>query len=314
MNENNPTHPATAEQLEAMANALSACDQYQVLRRWQDFPTLQAAPEGAKLGLVVDTETTGKTATDRIIELGMVRFAFDAETGSVLGVLERFSALEDPGMPIPPEASAVNGITDEMVAGKRIDDAEVSRLAQDVSLVIAHNADFDRPKVEERFALFEALPWACSMSEVPWQEAGIETTKLKFIATELGHFYSAHRADADCEATLHALNTPLPKLGKTGLQFLLEAVTEIYSRLYASNSPFESKDTLKARGYRWSAGDQGAPKAWYTDLTGMDELEEEKAWLLKNVYKRSFSAQVQERDAYLRFSGRDAPFERIYSD
>jgi DNA polymerase-3 subunit epsilon len=53
--------------------------------------------------------------------------------------------LGKPGRPIPPEVTALTGITDAAVRGRRIDDARVAALAASASLVVAHNAAFDRP-------------------------------------------------------------------------------------------------------------------------------------------------------------------------
>ena len=72
----------------------------------------------------------------------------------------------------PPEAITVHHITDEMVKGKRFDDTAVAQLLEGVSLVIAHNAKFDRPFLETRFPLFIKTPWACSIRDVAWRDAG----------------------------------------------------------------------------------------------------------------------------------------------
>jgi hypothetical protein len=37
-------------------------------------------------------------------------------------------------------------------------------------------------------------------------------------------------------------------------------------RIWAEQAPFDLKDELKKRGYRWSSGDEGRPKAWYIDI------------------------------------------------
>ena len=61
--------------------------------------------------IAFDLETTGiQPKTDAIIEIGAVRFHGNKTVGT-------FCTLINPGRPIPPEASAVNGITDDMVAG-----------------------------------------------------------------------------------------------------------------------------------------------------------------------------------------------------
>ena len=86
-----------------------------------------------------DLETTGtKPAADMIVELGAVRF-------ENLSAVKGFGSLIDPGIPIPMDASAVNGITDDMVRGKpRIADilGEFAEFCGDLPLV-AHNAPFD---------------------------------------------------------------------------------------------------------------------------------------------------------------------------
>lgn len=57
-----------------------------------------------------DVETTGLVAgVDRVVELGAVAFQGDE-------VLDTFSRLVNPGVPMPPAAGRVNGITDEMLA------------------------------------------------------------------------------------------------------------------------------------------------------------------------------------------------------
>ena len=59
-----------------------------------------------------DLETTGTNPReDMIVEVGAV--LFDGEQA-----IKGYGVLVDPGIPIPPDASAVNGITDDMVRGK----------------------------------------------------------------------------------------------------------------------------------------------------------------------------------------------------
>ena len=86
-----------------------------------------------------DIETTGLTpVVDRIVEIGAVKF----RSGKVM---DTFQELIDPEMSISPDATAVNGITDEMVAGCPLIDQALPQfvdfLADFVS--IAHNAPFD---------------------------------------------------------------------------------------------------------------------------------------------------------------------------
>lgn len=89
--------------------------------------------------IAFDLETTGiQPKTDAVVEIGAVRFSGGRPAGT-------FCTLINPGRPIPPEASAVNGITDEMVADKPGIETVLTELAEfcgDLPLV-AHNAPFD---------------------------------------------------------------------------------------------------------------------------------------------------------------------------
>lgn len=300
-----------------IAKTLEGSPNHRVLRRFDpegDIPLLLEKPENAGVAVVMDTETTGKEPTDKIIELGMVSIAFDRETGAVLGVLDTFAQLEDPGMPIPPEATKVNHITDEMVRGKRIDDDEAVRFLANAELVIAHNSEFDRPKAEARLPFFKELPWACSWRQVDWDAEGISSGKLDYIAYRKGFFFEGHRTTIDCLVLTHLLSLPMESLGgRSALSALLGAFKQPSHRIWAVNSPFETKDKLKARGYRWSAGDRpGQEKAWYIDVPA-ESLLEEFAWLKADVFRgREVALPVDTLDAYTRFSERQGKRERQY--
>jgi DNA polymerase-3 subunit epsilon len=253
-------------------------------------------------GVVVDTETTGTNSDkDAIIELGMVLFEFDPETGIAYNVLDSFDQLEDPGFPIPPESTAVHGITDDMVTGKRIDDASVERFLDGVSLVVAHNSKFDRVFMEKRLPIFESLPWGCSFAQVDWNAEGIGSAKLEFIAYKYGMFYDAHRADVDCFALLEILQQTLPKSGELVLKSILNSLGQKSYTIYATGSPFETKDTLKARAYRWD----GDKKCWHTTVTGDDAIKAEVAWLKSSVYNgKPAKVEIGVHNCMSRFSSR----------
>ncbi|WP_306601620.1 exonuclease domain-containing protein [Geothrix sp. 21YS21S-2] len=89
--------------------------------------------------LVVDTETTGLSpSADRVVSVAGVW----VRTGE--GILRRESFLVDPGIPIPPEASAIHHIVDRHVAGAPAL-GEVLPVFQkgDFDAYAAHNAAFD---------------------------------------------------------------------------------------------------------------------------------------------------------------------------
>jgi len=289
----------------AAAALLEAHPDYRVLRRLRPAAEFGARPDGPVASAVVlDTETTGMSRdSDQIIELAVVRFEYAVESGEIFRVADSYSGLEDPGRPIPPESTAIHGITDSMVAGRRIDDARVAELVRDAALIVAHNATFDRPFVEERLPVFATLPWGCSLEQVPWAEEGFRGAKLEYLGWASGFFYDAHRGDADCRALLELLRRPLPKSGRIAFKRLLEAAAEPALRLWATGSPFDSKDLLRERGYRWDAD----KRCWHR-VVPKSAARDESEWLKVAVYGgRPAQIDVEVLDARVRFSARPGP-------
>ncbi|MBA4261642.1 MAG: DNA polymerase III subunit epsilon, partial [Comamonadaceae bacterium] len=256
---------------ENMARQLDQHPDYRVLRRLVPVLDYGSAPADISAGvqrvLVLDTETTGLShASDKIIELAMLLVQVDVSTGQPFGPVETFEGFEDPGMPIPEVAKQVTGISDDMVHGQRLDAAQVQALIARADLVLAHNAGFDRPFVEARFPGFAHKPWACSFADIDWKALGAESAKLSALAQDQGWFYDAHRALVDCHALLQVLGQRVGDDGGdgqlNGLQRLLAAAARPSFKLRATGSPFDSKDKLKARGYRWD----GEAKVWFCSL------------------------------------------------
>ena len=293
------------DDLEALAARLEASGDYKVLRRLRRAPRIERAalPEGAREAVVLDLETTGLEPTlDVPIEVGLVRFAYDPQ-GRILGVTDELSALEDPGRPLTPEVARITGITDADLEGQRFPDDRVSEVLDGAVLVIAHNAGFDRPFAERRWPALEGFPWACSLRDVPWRDGeGFDSGGLGALLHAYGVFFDGHRAVEDGYAVLDLLGRALPSDGELALNRLRRTAGAATVRVWAVKSPFESKDLLKARGYRWN----GAAKVWWTDVPE-EALEAERAFLASDVYPRGLPALPMLRvDARVRYSARVA--------
>lgn len=103
---------------------------------------LSGEPIAKREFIAFDLETTGlHPVSSRIIEIGAVRFRGDGE------VLGQFQQLIDPWCEISAGAMAVNGITNDMVAGQpAIDEVLpgfVDFIGQTPVVMMAHNAGFD---------------------------------------------------------------------------------------------------------------------------------------------------------------------------
>jgi DNA polymerase-3 subunit epsilon len=95
-----------------------------------------------------------------------------------------------------------------------------------------------------------------------------------------------------------------PHASGTALDAVLQTARKPTVRIWAPAAPFEHKDMLKARGYRWSDGSDGAPKAWWKDVAEA-MAEAELAFLRENVYQNDAVVLPTKRHTSLhRFSRR----------
>lgn len=76
----------------------------------------------------------------------------------------------------PKEVTNLTRITDEMVAGHKIDEAAV-KLSPDASLVIAHQCRFDRRFAERYWPTFVEKPVGIDkFSNIEWRNHGLRIT------------------------------------------------------------------------------------------------------------------------------------------
>jgi exodeoxyribonuclease X len=149
---------------------------------------------------VLDSETTGvDPEMDKVVEVAGVLL----EDGKPVG---QFQSLVDPGVPIPPQASAVHHLRDTDVAGQpSLDDAMKPVRDNPADYYVAHNANFDRA-----FLKVEDKPWICTWkcSLRAFVDAPSYSNQVLRYWLGLpdpvcgGH---AHRALYDAEVTSHLL-------------------------------------------------------------------------------------------------------------
>lgn len=184
------------------------------------LPDAQAGDPLDRLSCIVfDTETTGLTPQDRIVQIAGIRIHRGRETG------ERFESLVNPGRPIPAVAAGVHGITDAMVADAP-DAARVLRnfarfVAGDV--LLAHNAPFDMALLhagqKESGAVFRnPVLDTVLLSAMVW--GGAEDHSLEALCQRLDIVIppgQRHTAMGDARATAACFLRLLPALKAKGI-------------------------------------------------------------------------------------------------
>lgn len=152
--------------------------------------------------LAVDTETTGMTPAlgARLVEVAHVRI--------VNGVLaDEWSSLVNPACPIPPEATRVHGIRDDMVANAPAM-GEVARTLRDAcgdTPLVFHNAPFDVPFLTHLFRTSGVPPLTSAIIDTLGLARGLfgaSGNRLTELGAKLGlPSETAHRALGDTRTT-----------------------------------------------------------------------------------------------------------------
>lgn len=254
-----------------------------------------------KIGVFLDIEATGLSyETDKLIELGMVKFEY-SDDGRIFRVLEEFHGYQDPKVEISDFITQLTGINNDMVRDKAIDTDLVESYLKEVDLVVAHNATFDRAFFESTFPTIEPKAWACSMRDIDWNNEAIESFKLEYIAYKYNFFYEGHRAIIDCLVGIHILSKELYNSKELALSKLLKQATSLHYKIWAKNAPYKYKDLLRSRKYRWNTHPQDGFKAWAIELPE-NKAKEEIEFLKAEIYNNSFNIPIDIYDAYNRFS------------
>ncbi|VAW43943.1 Polymerase epsilon subunit [hydrothermal vent metagenome] len=262
------------------AEQLNQSDDYQVLQKLSPNTVFnQPTPENCHRICVIDTETTGlDTEVCEIIELGYQIIEFDS-SGHFYKVLCAKNFLNEPEGDISAEVTRVTGLTLNEVKGHSIPWDEVEADIQSVQLCVAHNAGFDRPILERYSEVFISKIWGCSVAQIDWTTlTEVGSKNQEFLCWKVGQFfYAAHRALDDVQALCQLLSLPISDEQKPALSFLLHAVRQSKSLVKATGAPFDVKDELRSRGYRWNVGERVWQKLLDDAL-----LKEELAWLIEH--------------------------------
>lgn len=159
-----------------------------------------------------DLETTGtNVAKDRIVEIAILKVYPN-------GNKESHTWRVNPEMPIPPETSAIHGITDEMVADEPTFKelaAKVYALIKDSDLGGFNSNRFDIPLLAEEllraevdFDMKKALSVDVQTIFHKMEKRTLEAAYRFYCGKEL---INAHSAAADAEATYEVLKSQLDK-------------------------------------------------------------------------------------------------------
>jgi DNA polymerase-3 subunit epsilon len=166
---------------------------------------------------IIDIETTGGSKKNgKITEIAAFR-----HDGNKL--IDSYTTLVNPEMPIPPFVAKLTGITNKMVADAPIFETvapELDRFTTN-AVFVAHNAQFDYGFIREAFrqiGMDFRRKTLCTVKLSRQSFPGLPSYSLGKITKQLNiNLNGAHRAAADAKATLHLFEKIIGKQGQIGL-------------------------------------------------------------------------------------------------
>ncbi|MDD2518685.1 MAG: PolC-type DNA polymerase III [Bacilli bacterium] len=166
--------------------------------------------------VVFDFETTGFNAGggDSIIEVGAVKI-LNGE------IIDRFSELIDPGVPLAPKITEITNITDDMLRGKPTEAEVIKRFIdwfKDYP-VVAHNAKFDVSFLEMAYSKYDLGTFSNTVIDTLELSRALDSGYSRHSLSALVKRYGVpfdedahHRADYDAEGTALVFHKMLKKL------------------------------------------------------------------------------------------------------
>ncbi|MBN1894876.1 3'-5' exonuclease [bacterium] len=243
----------------------------------------------------LDLETTGlDTRNDRIVQIALIRVNTDRTIVS-------WSGLVDPGMPIPPEATAVHGIHDGMVKGKPVfgDIAgEILDFIRDSDLAGFNIARFDLPMLQSELSRcgksFTLQNTSVLDAQVIFHKMEPRNLEAAYRFYCNKHLEKAHDAAVDVRATLEIFNSQLSRYSA-----LPQDVPSLHAFCNETPENFVTPD----RRFYWRNGEaviafgkyRSKPLKWilkidpdYLQWMRHGEFSDETKAMIENAFKGRF--------------------------
>lgn len=227
--------------------------------------------------LVADTETTGATPEDKIVEIAWL------EVDDNMAVLREFCSRIDPQRPISASASGVHGITNEDVADAPTIEEYFTEVpgvhVPDEIVLIGHNIRFDRRYLEPTMPT-KIVDTLCTLRLARKYLPDAENHKLTTLSFQYGLYRGhAHSALDDAKTCLDLLRFVVALSGKT----LRELVVEGRDPQWVNTMPFGKHKDVPMR-------DLDRSYARWATTGGMKDLDVDLEYTLKRVAKGDIPA------------------------
>jgi len=217
-----------------------------------------------------------------------LKLSYINKDGNFSKVRKTISFFEDPKRELSIEESKFLDFSIEEKNGSTIDWNLVNNLLNSADLVISHNASFVKPWIAKHIENLDTI-WGCSMEQANWEKDNFPSRSLPVLSVFSGLFYDQKDSALSLDALVHVL------VNNNATKDLIIQAKSPDLQLFAANAPFESKDILKERRYRWNP-DVGC---WWLAVKDKEHGKVESEWLVNNFPKTE--PQIFEIEPKFRF-------------
>jgi len=265
------------------------------VRRREEWP--RTAPDGQRVRriCVLDSETTGLDVDrHQVIEVCAAMVLVN-EAGRVVGIQSIGAGLQDPGHPLSREIAELTGLNDTDLAGQGIDRERLTEFIEHCDGVVAFNAGFDRPHVENLLPALRPMPWGCAMKDVSWRQLAFEPGPQGYLLAQAGRYSPcAHRAQDDVLALIELLDHVCND-GESVMAKVLAAMDKPAWRFEAANAAYGYRHDLREHRYRWAPAKTHG--LWHKHVR-QAEFRDEYRWYRRTIGKRPVIVPLPASERY----------------
>jgi len=226
--------------------------------------------------VILDTETTGlNPKADKIIQLSAIKYDV---TGKPIGF---YNTYLNPGCPIPPRATEINGITNRMVTNapsvEQVREKFFSFLGN--ALIVGYNVTFDLRFLQSAFGDVVVGHQYVDVLTIARQLLCMPEYKLETVASHLGfnpNNRSFHDSFTDCEAVAAILH----HIGEN---------LDFWSREFGNPAPNTQshiiRDKLYEQGFQyWSRGEEARVQGDIKNALHLFSMAQAVGFSYPNIY------------------------------
>jgi DNA polymerase III epsilon subunit-like protein len=226
----------------------------------------------------------------KILELGIVVLELERETNKICKIVSQDQWFQDPGEETTLTEAFIEktGITEEMLRDQSIDHEKVESIFSDSEVIIAFNAGFIRPILENQYPDLEDAVFACARNQIEWTAKGHESRSLFHLTRDHYWYSDAQRTLGQCAMLVKLLSEDTGFDGEP-VNYLNELINRAQEPLITVEArvEFHQKHLMKKERFHWDNREKTFMRSMGTST--LDRVK-------KSLDAKGFTGELIERD------------------